>query len=476
MTASSSTGIRAVVIGGGIAGLVAARVLSEHAVEVTLLEQDDLADGPAPRRGVPQGRHVHVLLLHGFELLEGLFPGLSADLGQAGTPRINLTRDLVYCGPFGASPRFESDLVLPLPSRVVLEWAVRRRVQAIANVTIRTGIKVTGLSGDVRRSTIRGLHAEQGPVQVARGHVRSPVLQRSGEAADKLTLEADLVVDASGRGSRAPEWLAALGFAAPAETQVRSTLAYATRWYRSAPDLSRSWRAVAILPSPPHDLRAGLVNPVENDEFTVTLSGVAPDRPPTDDEGFLAFARGLRSPEVSSFIERAEPVSPIHTFRQMGNRLRHYERLDPAPGGFVVLGDAFCALNPVYGQGMTVAAMGASALGEQIRDRAAGGGEIFSRAFSARFQRRLARTVRLPWLSATSQDHTLPGTEGERPDRVMQLLHPYMNEFLRLVAADGRAYRDFLRIVHMVAPPFTVLQPRYLLRILPRLAASARRA
>ena len=423
-----------IVIGGGLSGLLTARVLADTGATVTVLERDAYPTAPSSRTGVPQGHHVHVLLRKGYDILCRHFPDLEAALAEAGAPRLRPTRDLIYHGPGGLCPRFDADFEVVLPSRNLLEWGVRAQLAKDPRVTVRTGCKVDGLRGD--------------DAQV--------VGVRLG---DEL-LDADLVVDASGRTSRAPKWLDALGSTAPEENAIPSKNAYATWWMRH-PEPPDDWRGIALLPQMPNGRRAGFINPAEDGLFIVTLAGTQGEEPPVKPEAFLEFARSLPEPRIAAFIESAEPVGPIRAWRRMGNRIRHYDRLRNPPGGFVVLGDAYCAFNPVYGQGITVGAMEADALGKMLARR----DDVHTTAFVRAFYRQLRGIVRIPWTMATSQD--IRQTEGaEAMDWATRMSTPYMDSFLRLITQNPQAYLTFLQVVHMVRPPTAVAQPRFLLPVL----------
>ncbi|MDB5310297.1 MAG: monooxygenase FAD-binding protein, partial [Gemmataceae bacterium] len=340
----------AVVVGGSLAGMLAARVLSDHFDIVTLLERDRLPVTPAARPGLPQGRHVHVLLERGRGAMERFLPGLTGDLVRAGAERLDATRDVAWMSPYGWYVRFPGDLLLLASTRDLIDWGVRARVAALPNVRIHQGAEVTGLvrgPGDGARVAGVRLRPRTADAEAGRGGA---------------VLAADLVVVADGRHSRLPDWLTALGYEPPEETVVNSFQGYASRLYRPPAGFQADWKSLYIQQAPPADPRGGLVVPVEGGLWVVSLVGGDGDYPPTDEAGFLAFARSLRSPAVYEAIAAAEPLTPIAGQRATENRQRHYARLGRFPEGVVAVGDAVCAFNPVYGQGMTAAALGAEVL------------------------------------------------------------------------------------------------------------------
>jgi 2-polyprenyl-6-methoxyphenol hydroxylase-like FAD-dependent oxidoreductase len=285
---------------------------------------------------------------------------------------------------------------------------------------------------------------------------------RGGKDVREESLGADLVVDASGRGSRAPRWLEALGYPAPRETVVNSFLAYASRLYRRPGRLAANGKGLHLQGTPANGGRGGLALPVEGDRLIVTRTGRGEACPPTDEAGFLAFAGDLADPALYDVLRDAEPLSPVAGHRATENRVRHYERLARRPENFVVLGDAACAFNPVYGQGMTTAALAAVTLGEALRGQPRGD----LTGLAGRFQRRLARVNATPWLLATAEDFSYPATEGERPGWWARRKQRHLGRVVRLSTRDLRARRELLEVLHLAKPFATLFRPRLLLAVL----------
>jgi len=357
----------AVVIGASMAGLSAARVLSERFGSVTVLDRDTLPDDGKPRRGVPQGAHGHILLVSGLRELAALFPGLEEELVAAGGTRFDTGLGLCtyrYGGRWFPAP---TGLGLVSMSRPRLEAIVRDRVAKLPSVTIRDQVAVAALAG-----TQAGM---------------TGVVLDTGE-----TLPADLVVDCSGRGSRSDRWLSEFGFPAPEQLEIKIGVTYSTRLYRRRPDDLPDWTAIFTLPAPPHEKWFGIALPLEDDRWLVGLGGWHVDSPPDDAASFEAAALSLPDPILADLMARVEPLTDPLTYRFPSSRRRLFEKLDRLPAGYLALGDAICSFNPIYGQGMTCAAKEAVALGAALdrHDRADAG-------MAREYYRAAAELIGTPW-------------------------------------------------------------------------------
>jgi 2-polyprenyl-6-methoxyphenol hydroxylase-like FAD-dependent oxidoreductase len=417
--------------------MLAARILSDHFDDVTLLDRDCYTDSPCPRKGLPQGRHVHGLLERGRGAMERLLPGLTDDLVRAGAEPLDVTRDVAQMNPYGWYVRFPGDLLLLASTRDLIDWAVRDRVAALPNVRISQRAEVAGLirgPGDGDRV---------GGVRLRSRTAYGEIDRREAE------LTADLVVVADGRNSRLPGWLTALGYEPPEETVVNSFQGYASRFYRPPAGFESDWKALYIQQAPPVHPRGGLVSPVEGGRWHVSLVGGDGDYPPTDELGFLAFARSLRTPALYEAIAEAEPLTSIAGQRATENRLRHYERLGRFPDGVVAVGDAVCAFNPVYGQGMTAAALGAEALDRWLRQesshRGSGRGLVF--------QRRLARATAAAWQLSTGADYRFRSTEGPSQGHVARLTGYYFAAVTLAATRRPWVRRRLAEVLHLIRPP-----------------------
>lgn len=445
----------AIVIGGSVAGLLAARALSDYFARVTVVDRDRFPEGPSQRKGVPHGRHLHILLARGGRILDSLLPGFRRELGELGAPTYDLVADTAWFQHGRWKPRFPSSLWVHSCSRELLEWAMRRRVGALPGIVFLQDTDVVGLEPGETSDVVAGVHAR------ARAGA-------SGEAAPAEILRADLVVDASGRTSRAPRWLERLGFPAPRDTTVNAFLGYATRAYRRPSRQARDWQFLLLSADLPANPRGAAIQPIEGDRWIVTLAGYGKRYPPTDEAGFLDFAKALTHPALVEAIKGAEPLTPIVGYQRTENRLRHFERLDRWPERFVVLGDAVCAFNPVYGQGMSVAALEAEALSAcldaRVR-RARPGTEDELRGIGREIQRRLPEITRTPWLLATGEDFRVPETTGIRPGALSELLRGYSDRVIELGADDRDAHLAFSEVLQLVSPPTALAQPKIVARV-----------
>lgn len=440
----ATAGRHAVVVGGSMAGLLAARVLADHFERVTIVERDRLPDGPEFRKGVPQSRHLHVLLGRGCAIVESLLPGFEAELLQAGAVTARWPADVLWLTAQGWSRRFDQGLRLLSASRELIEWGVRRRVAALENVAVVEGHDVSSLVADAGRSRVTGVRIRARP--------------STGQDATEHELAADLVVDASGRNSRTPRWLVELGFEPPSETRIDAFLGYASRHYAIPPTFAADWRVLYLQSHPPGNARAGGLFPVEGGRWMVTLAGAGRDYPPTDDAGFLDFAASLRSPVLSEAIRSATPLTPIHGYQRTENQRRHYERMRRMPEGLLVTGDALCAFNPIYGQGMTAAAQAAQVLDGILRDQPGGSLDGLWR----RFHPAVAAANAGAWLIATGEDLRYPKTEGGARDLRTRLTHRYLDRVIRAGTEDKAVNQAFLQVLQLVAPPKTLFAPRVL--------------
>lgn len=433
----------AVVIGASIAGLLAARVLQNYFQQVTVVDQDTDTETPSPRKGVPQGRQAHVLLAGGASALARLFPNLFSELLEQGSTVVDISTGELRWFHYGAWKLPPSTKILGYSqTRPFLEWHLKRRLALHNGIRFLTATTVTGLQTEPQKQRITGVR-----------------IQSKNEETAKI-LAADLVIDASGRGSKSPNWLENSGYPRPQETRVGIHLGYGSRFYRPPPAFKSDWKFLAIYPKPPSSTKFGVILPVEGNRWLVTLVGVLRDYPPEDDEGFLQFAKALDHPAIYQALEGATALTPTARYRFPTYLRRHYERLTPFPEGFLVIGDGMCSFNPIYGQGITVCALEAEALETCLRHYR---GNLSS--LSREYFKKAAQITDTAWRMATGVDFLYPQTEGKRP-----LGTPLMNWFhaqlLELSARDRKIATTFHEVLHFLKPPTALFHPYILTQVL----------
>ncbi|MER8234999.1 FAD-dependent monooxygenase [Streptomyces sp. NPDC094049] len=428
----------AVVIGGSLAGLLAARVLAEHAEKVTVVERDRFPEGPESRSGVPQGRHLHVLIHGGQRALDELLPGFTDELRELGAPEVGIPQDMIQWQGGQWFRRSSASSYFYSGPRPQLEWLVRRRVSADPRIELLDGTETVGLVGDSAR--VRGVRLR------TRG---------AGGGKETRTLAADLVVDASGRSTKAADWLAGIGAEAPHEETLDTGLAYGTRVYRArAGDPGTDTIGYNIVPNP-SQVYGAVVLPLGDGRHLVTLSGLRGDEPPTEEAAFEEYAKRLPHPLISDWLARAEPDSPVYGFRGTANVRRRYDRPGRRPAGFLATGDALCAFNPVYGQGMAVAAITAVALRRALADRR-------RVPTTRRVQRALLAASRQAWDISAGADKKMPGATGDaaRSGTLDKAVGWYLARVQERAAGDpvvGKPFREALTLAGpltgLFAPP-----------------------
>jgi 2-polyprenyl-6-methoxyphenol hydroxylase-like FAD-dependent oxidoreductase len=435
---SKRIGDHAVVLGAGMAGLLAAGVLAQAYGRVTVFDRDSMPEIGVHRRGVPQDRHVHALHPRGRQALEEFFPGLTAQLISQGA----VTGDVLGNGRWQLSGHQfrQADIGLPglSASRPFLEGHLRARISDLPNVTLaaRTPAVVMTTTADRRRVTGVRVHDAAG----------------GGERA----VPADLVLDATGRGSRTPVWLAELGYDRVAVDRVDIGLGYASRTYRLRPGALGT--DIGILTTgTPQNPRAGSLVAIEGGRHMVTLSGILGDHPPTDPAGFDAFTASLLFPDIAEAVRDAEPLTDPVPFWFPASVRHRYERLRRFPTGLLVLGDAVCSFNPIYGQGMTAAAVQAGALQRLLAQ-----GEVPT---ARRYFRAIARTIDTPWDIAVGGDLAFPQVPGVRTAKI-RLVNSYLPKLCAAAATNVALGRALVRVLGMMDRPEGLLRPDRVLRVL----------
>jgi 2-polyprenyl-6-methoxyphenol hydroxylase-like FAD-dependent oxidoreductase len=438
VTPAPRIGEHAIVIGASVAGLLAARVLSDSYDRVTVLDRDTLPEGRLEnRRAVPQGYHAHGLQLGGQAAIEDLLPGYHDEALAAGSTRFRPGLDTRFCIGGHDLARVSAGPDAVFSSRKVIEGIIRRRVGAIANVTLRDRIGVVGFVDDGGR--VRGVRA----LDAAPGST-------------VLTLRADLVVAASGRGGKVRAWLESMGYDKPAEERIGVDIRYSSRILKLR-DGAVGDDTLILNGAHPGRARGVAALVEEGGAWNVTLYGYGPDhRPPSDAAEFNAFAATVTDPEFAAAIEQADPVSDVFTHGYAAAVRRRYDRMKRFPEGLLVMGDAMCSFNPIYGQGMSVAALEAVELRRCLR---AGDRKLAKRFFKA-----ARRPVEQAWKLSTGADLAMPEVDevAALPDR---LVGRYFERFLAAAAHDGELTRTFINVTGLVAPMTKLLSPATMLRV-----------
>ena len=436
-----SIGEHAVVLGAGIGGLMAARVLSDAYDRVTVIERDPLPPNVDRRRGVPQGRHAHLLIPSGSQVLEELFKGLFDELSTAGVPAVVDFAEFRFA-PGGGSPLQLrgplDDSFICQASRPCLEEHVRARVRALPNIDVIDRCEAVGVTTNAAGDRVTGVRT----------------LRRAHDGATDV-LAADLVVDATGRGSRSPAWLAELGYDQPRQDQLTINLAYVTRHLRIRPTaLAAKVIGIGARPDRPNGL---VLFAQEDDRWILTVFGYEGHHPPRDPEGLLDVVGAIAPPDVFAAIRDAEPVEDIAAFRFPANVRWRYERMRRFPAGFLVFGDAICSTNPAYALGMSVSALQAVSL----RDSLAAGDHDLAR----RFFRAAAKPVNMAWQAVLGADLAMPQVKAPRP-LLTRVINPYAARVMRAAERDPVVAQQFLRVASLQDQSTRLFRPAIVLSVL----------
>lgn len=441
---SSLIGRQAVVIGAGMSGLPAARALADYFEHVVVLERDTLPPEASQRPGTPQARHTHALLAGGQRALEELFPGFGQDLAGAGAVPLRVGLDLRLERPgYDPFPARDLGVVAHAMSRPLVELTVRQCMGVHTNITIREHCRARDLVASHGGGAIIGICFENAD---GRGE----------------TLAADLVVEAAGRGNLTLSVLESVGRPRPEETFIGVDITYGTAVFAMPEDAPTDWKAVMTFDALAQGGLAAVMAPLEKNRWVVTLVGRHGDKPPSDWDGFLAYARQLRTPTIYNAIKAAQPLGEIARFGFPASVWRHFDRLEEFPRGLLPLGDAMCRFNPVYGQGMSVAAQEARLLHDILRRR---GGESDALAgLASEFLAEAAILIETPWALAAVPDFAHIKTQGRRPDDLEQSLQ-FSEALNRLAADDPDVHQVLFEVLHLLKPRSALGEPDLVERV-----------
>ncbi len=454
---------QAVVIGGGMGGLSAARALAEHFEQVVVIENDALPAEAAPRPGTPQCKHVHGLLMGGLQALDSFFPGFEQVLLEAGAVPMRLSSELRYEVP-GYDPFPQRDLGLQIlcMTRPLIEATVRKKIAQHGNISLRECCKaqelVVGTRSNGKASGKTGDNAtEITGVRCAHG---------DGRVED---IGADFVVDASSHGLLTLNLLGSLGLAAPAETTIGVDIGYCTAMFGIPDDAPTDWKGMVVLPQPPDNRRGAFILPAEGGRWVVTLAGRYGDKPPEDEAVFFAYVKNLRTPTAHNALRNAKRQTGFSRYGLKASRRRHFEGLADFPHGLLPFGDTICRFNPIYGQGMSVAAKEACLLRDLLavasRERQGING------LAATFLNEAQKIIETPWSSSAIPDYGDPLTEGARPPDLEKSLK-FGAALFKAAAADPAVHKVMAEVQHLLRPGSAYRVPEIADRIKAAIAAA----
>ncbi len=439
----SRTGTHALILGASMSGLLAARTLSDFYDQITLVERDRLLSEPVRRGGVPHSMQPHLLLVRGSNILEDLFPGFTDDLDAAGVPAWKDGDFAKFAWSIGGHVltrsgrlREPTELSIYFPSRPLLEHLVYKRIQAIGNIRVMDGHDAAELTRDANHSRISGATV----VNIDTG--------------DTTAVTADLVVDATGRGSRTPALLETLGYGRPQQIEVVVRLTY-TSLPLSIPANMRPDVHIASFPKPGRPKGYALWQN-ENDTRIFCVATLGKHPPLSQRTDMISLIEEFAPRQFVDTVQAAEPLGTPVRYTFPSNRWRRYDKMRNTPDGLLVVGDAICSFNPVYGQGMTVAAIEALTLGHCLRDG--------QHRLPKRFFRATGKTIGVAWRTAVGSDLALPEITGRRSVS-MRSSSVYLDQVLTAAESDPIVAEQLLRVTGMIDSSSSLLRPSILARV-----------
>ncbi|WP_395761650.1 FAD-dependent oxidoreductase [Bacillus sp. 3G2] len=432
---------KAIVIGGSIAGKLAAKALSTTFKEVIIIEAGERWDGKASRKRVPQSSHPHVLLKGGEKTIEELFPAITNELIEAGSIVNNFTRDIKW-HQFGLwKQQFIGKVHMVQQSRFLLEWHIQKRIDDISNVTTKYRTLVEGLLVDRKLNRVCGVKA------------------KCLETGTQEEIQADIVVDASGFGSKSIAWLSEHNIEVQ-EEKVRIDLFYATRMFKLKENEKFDCCNMLMSPSFPDNPYGVLIQTIEDHRYFVTFSGYANEKAPQTDEEFYNFAENLSISNVTDFLNKAEAISDIQTYKIPYQVRRRFDLMNDLPERLLVVGDAHCRFDPVFGQGVSVAAMEAHQLQLLLQRR-----QILDKAFTKQFYKRTAHIIQTPWEMTTTEISRHPQLKRELSIK-QKFQQWYTKQIYQLSATDSDVYIRLVRVMNLIRSPLHLFHPKVLLAVL----------
>lgn len=439
---SGLLGQRAIVIGAGIGGLSVAGALANSFERVEVLERDRLAGVIALRTGTPQDRHPHALLAGGLQALEEIFPGFSDELARAGAVPVRVAQDVQFEVPkLGVVPKRDFAISLLCASRPLIEFVLRHRVQMIPNIMFRSDCRALEILPAETRDAVRGLRVESGRSEM---------------------ITADLIVDASGRGALTLALLDSLDWERPEATEIGVEINYASAVVDIPPEAPCEWKLALTFPDPPHLALNSVLLPIEGDRWMVLVANRGATTGPKTWENFLEACRSLIMPTIYNALRPAKPPDDIRHYRFPASFWRHFEGLSRLPRGLLPVADALCRFNPVYGQGMSVAAQEARLL-RHVLSRAASEPDPIV-ALQAGFMAEVASVLETPWSMSTGPDLAFPSTRGPRPEKFEEA-QKFEAALFHAAIVDPIVHRALTEVGQLLQPQSLLRKPDILRRI-----------
>jgi 2-polyprenyl-6-methoxyphenol hydroxylase-like FAD-dependent oxidoreductase len=439
----------AIILGSGVAGLSAAQVASKYFDQVLVLDHDHLPESGDPRQFIPQANHAHLLHHHGGDILNRLFPGFYQGLLEMGSVPVRENEIAWFSHGFWkhSLSRLSRDFTHYSQSRTVIDRVILSLLRKNPKISVLERHKALSFIFDREDRKVIGVEVKDLSESVVH------------------SIEAQIVIDASGNTSATPTWLKALGYMPPVETKVGMDLVYVSQ-KMLLPEENRSWKILAITPPAAKSRMGSLLVPLENNLWLMTQFQVFPGQLPKSNEEFLEFAKQQDEPHIYEAIKNGTPVSPVMRYRFQGATWRHYERLTEFPDGLIALGDAVCRLNPIYGQGMVSSAVTVDCL-DRCLAREFKNGRTSLSGFPLRFFKAAAKNQKTAWALNIQEDFRHAQTTGARPFG-LALTNAYLQKFLELSSQDARLFEIFLAVLNIEASVWTFFQPYALKEVLLR--------
>lgn len=436
-------GHRAIVIGGGMGGLSIAGALMDRFEQVVVLERDRLPDAAKSRSGTPQDRQPHGLLAGGVNAIDAMFPRFAQDLAEAGAVQVLLSKETCHeRADVGMLPRRDLGVTIPCASRPLMEWVLRRQVEASANITLRSGCRVTAIMPN-EEGGARGVAFES-------------------ERGKSETLRADLVIDASGRGNLMLDLMTKLDRQVPETSEVGVDIAYSTVMLKIPPDQRPDWKIATTLSNPPISTLGASLMPMEDGCDLLLIADRGPQARRTSWGAMVDALREMTTRTIYNTVRHLKPVGDIRYFGFPASVWRRYELLPELPHGALPMGDALCRFNPVYGQGIASVAQQAQLLRDAL-DRSSRATDPIANA-QVLFMADVGDLLQTPWNMSANADFAFPQTRGQRPERFEEGRH-FEAALYRAVVADPVVHSTLMEVAHLLRPGTELRTPEMMQRI-----------